>query len=488
MHNLESLRQLLKARFGWEDFRPAQRATFDRLLGGRSGLVVMPTGGGKSLFYQLWSARGEGLVLVLSPLIALMQDQVDQAREMGLRATCLNAAVPREERERRMRALAAGEYELLLVTPERFRKPEFLETIRTREISLLAVDEAHCISQWGHDFRPDYTRLGEIRGLLGNPQTLALTATATPVVQDEILRELGLGPDGFREVESIDRPELALNVHEVMGLDEKIRAIVGLRFQTRGSVLVYGSLISTLYKVADELSRLNLHPLLYHGQMKPGDRKRTLREFQSDANAFLLATPAFGLGINKPDVRAVVHLELPLAIEAYFQEVGRAGRDGRPASGHLLFDPDDAAIQMDFIKWANPGPAFVESVYRLIEGNQARVAQEGADFLREQMNFYNKRDFRVETSLNLLEKWGCLETARNRLGFAPVAPPTPEDLESLRGDQRLKVQNQKLYQMLDWAQTTTACRMRRVQEYFGQPREGACGRCDVCARMGEGGV
>ena len=479
MHEMRTLQELLTRKFQLNSFREHQAKVFELMLAGASGLAVMPTGGGKSLFYQLWSALDHEFVLVLSPLVALMQDQVDQAREFGLQATCLNATIPREERERRLTDVAKGRVRLLFVTPERFRQPEFREALLNLRVTLLAVDEAHCISQWGHDFRPDYTRLGEIREALGNPQTIALTATATPLVQKEILKELRFD-GGFLEVASIERPELALNVVDVMGLDEKIRAIVGLKFQTEGAMLIYGSLISTLYKVADELARMNLHPLIYHGQLNGSERKRILREFQADPNAFLLATPAFGLGINKADLRAVVHLELPTAIEAYFQEVGRAGRDGRAASGYLLFDADDASIQLDFIKWANPDAGFVSTVYRLIENNFTRVAQEGPGYLRDQMNFYNSRDYRVETSLNLLEKWGALVPARNRLGFQPVMAPTPEDLSSLRTEQRLNTQGNKLYQMTDWAKSADSCRMRRVQAYFGQPHAGVCGRCDVC--------
>lgn len=481
MRDIESLLQIARQKFGLNEFRGLQVKAFQQMLEQKSGLLVMPTGGGKSLLYQLWAATGQGLVLVLSPLVALMQDQVDQAREFGLRATCLNATISREEREKRLKQIQSGQIELLFVTPERFRQEEFCQIIQSQKISLLAVDEAHCISAWGHDFRPDYTRLGQIRELLGGPQTIAVTATATELVQKEIREELQI-QSGFCLVDSVLRPELALNVHEVHGLDEKIRAVVGLRYQTEGPILIYGSLISTLQKVSGELARLGLHPLLYHGQLSGQDRKRILRDFQKDSNAFLLATPAFGLGINKADLRAVVHLELPIAIEAYFQEVGRAGRDGQRADGHLLLDLDDVSIQMEFIKWGNPDAGFIQSVYRLIERNQTRVFQEGADYLREQMNFYNRRDFRVETSLNLLEKWGCLVPAQNRLGFAPVREPLADELDGLKTEQRLKLQNQKLHQMLDWAQNQDSCRMKRIREYFSESLAENCGICDVCRK------
>lgn len=249
--------------FGFESFRGSQAAIIDRVLGGGHSLVIMPTGAGKSLCYQIPALLPDDdqerptVTLVLSPLIALMKDQVDALRARGIEATFINSSLSREERERRYSEVAEGRYRLLYVTPERFRKPEFLDVIARRDVRLLAVDEAHCISEWGHDFRPDYSRLIEIRERLGNPTTIALTATATPDVQADIVRQLGLRPDEIELFhEGIDRPNLRLNVEEVWGDDEKLEHIVAVRDRhstSPGSGIIYFTLIRTLERFSELL-------------------------------------------------------------------------------------------------------------------------------------------------------------------------------------------------------------------------------------------
>jgi ATP-dependent DNA helicase RecQ len=512
MKDSAQLHAILKKYFGFDSFRGEQEKVIHRLVQGEDALVVMPTGFGKSLCYQLPAAilherhreshrephgghsgvgtsqgprpQGLELVLVLSPLIALMEDQVLQARRKGLQARAIHSGMDKRERDRVLRELRqeAGTepISLLYVTPERFRKSEFLEVLKGIKVSLLAVDEAHCISLWGHDFRPDYSKLGAIRKLLGNPTTVALTATATPRVQDDILNQLDL-PQAFRFLGGIERPELALQVHDLFSLESKLEKIEELRQHVHGPVLVYWSLIGTLEKALAGLRRRGHRIDKYHGQMAPADRRRAQEEFLHSESAMLFATPAFGLGIDKPNIRCVIHGELPISIESYYQEVGRAGRDRQPAEGHLLFDEDDVSIAMDFIKWSCPEPAFVRKVYQLVNDRKDEYRAGGADYLRQEMNFYNSRDFRVETSLNQLERAGCLEWTGKFFEVRDDPSGWEEDLFSPTAHQQhLRSQNEKLLAMLRWAKQDEGCRMQTIYVYFGHHDPEPCGVCDLC--------
>lgn len=501
MHNNENgtenlrtkIRETLSRVFKFEEFRGEQELIILHALAGGSSLVLMPTGMGKSLCYQIPALHlggGSRLVLVVSPLVALMEDQVMQARARGIAATTLNSSLSSQEREDRQRRLSEGEFQLLYVTPERFRKPEFLAMMSRRQVSLLAVDEAHCISQWGHDFRPDYSRLGEIREKLGNPSVMALTATATPEVQQNILHELKM-TDAKVFQAGIERANLAVNAHHVYGIDEKIQSLVGLKFQQQeGAGIIYFSLISSLQKASYELKRLNIPHLVYHGDLGSSQRQASQKKFIEEKNPLILATPAFGLGVDKSNVRWIVHMEIPGSLEAYYQEIGRAGRDGRTAQAHLLYDRDDVSIQMDFLKWANPEPTFLEQVYRLIEKNKLRAEQEGADFLRQELNFYNSRDFRVETALNQLERMGSLERVETKFGFVTKQAPVlgREDDELYK--KRMEKVRSKLLQMVQWAEmgldeesasADHQCRMQTIYKYFGHESQ-PCGKCDLCLK------
>jgi ATP-dependent DNA helicase RecQ len=485
---LRRAKETLRGVFGFPSYRGEQQEVIAAVLAGKSSLLLMPTGMGKSLCYQLparvLAEEGLGLTVVISPLIALMKDQVDAALKRGLRAAFINSSLRSDEREARYRQLAEGHFELLYVTPERFRIPRFNEALNENKIALFAVDEAHCISSWGHDFRPDYSRLGEHRRRLGEPLTLALTATATPQVQKDILNQLGMAPDTLVFNQRIARSNLAIEVLDLHGLDQKIQAFMAFRHANPGPAIVYFSLIQTLEIFSGEIGRLGIEHFRYHGQMGDRDRRRGQEAWLASDRALMLATPAFGLGIDKENVRMVVHAEMPGSIEAYYQEIGRAGRDGAIAQCVLLFDDDDVSIQNDFLGWANPDPSFIRAVYNLIERNLSRAKQEGFDFLRTQMNFYNRRDFRVETSVNLLERWGAIEGRQPR-EWQPLENPPEEYLDQKLYEARMKAQRQKLYQMVEFAKLTTtdaadSCRMKQVARYFSFIDPVACMVCDLC--------
>lgn len=472
--------QILKENFPYKHFRGEQENILKRVMQGQDTLALMPTGMGKSLCFQFPAKVQKELVLVISPLIALMEDQVQKAQKLGISATYLSSTLSREERENRQKRLGEGDYQLFYVTPERFRKAEFLAAIGKRRLFCLAIDEAHCISQWGHDFRPDYSRLGEFRKLLGNPPILALTATATPHVQKDIMKNLGMEESGEIIFGGLERPNLELNVHDVYGIDEKVRAIIGLRHQISGTGIIYCSLIQTLKKISSDLRRLGVDHLVYHGDLPPQDRRRNLRRFISEENPLMVATPAFGLGIDKENVRLLVHAEIPGSVESYYQEVGRAGRDGKPSQCHLLYDQEDVSIQMEFLKWSHPEPEFIAQVYKLIDKNRGPLDQDGFDYLRQQMSFKNRRDFRVESAVNILERWGCLAKAETPFPFVTVQEPTKEMFESENSPQLLKNQNQKLYDIVRYATSQEQCRLLQIYEYFGYKSAPKCGHCDIC--------
>lgn len=481
MKDSKQLHSILKKHFGFEGFRGDQEAVVQQLLGGENALVVMPTGFGKSLCYQLPAIvaqeEGAGPVLVLSPLIALMEDQVLQARQKGIKARAIHSGMAKKEKDLALKELAEGALSLLYVTPERFRKPEFVEVISKVSISLLAVDEAHCISLWGHDFRPDYSKVGALRELVKNPPTVALTATATPQVQEDILAQLHI-TEAQRFLGGMERPELAIEVHDLYSLESKLETIIELRQKIAGPILVYWSLIGTLEKALAELRRKGFQISKYHGQMAPPDRRRAQEDFLVSNDMMMFATPAFGLGVDKPNIRGVIHGEMPTSLESYYQEVGRAGRDRQRAEGHLLFDEDDVSIAMDFIKWSCPEPAFVRRVYQLVKGRSDEYRAGGPDFLRQEMNFYNSRDFRVETSLNQLERAGSLEWTGK---FFEATDVWNEEFFAVQSHQQhLKSQNEKLLSMLRWAKQEEGCRMQTIYVYFGHKEAAPCGVCDLC--------
>jgi ATP-dependent DNA helicase RecQ len=346
---LEQAANVLRARFSHRAFRPGQYRAVRAALAGRSALVVLPTGGGKSVCYQVPALVLEGLTVVVSPLISLMQDQVEAARRRGIAAASLTSTMSPREKERVMDELAGGRLSLLYVAPERLANGTLLGPLRKRGVALLAVDEAHCVSEWGHDFRPSYRRLGLVRAALGSPPTIALTATATRAVQDDIVRMLRLG-DVERIVGSFDRPNLYLAAHFVKGEDERRRRIVLLMKPSPGPSIVYVSTRHAAERWARALLHLGVSAAPYHAGLEPSVRRGVQGQFIADQLECVVATSAFGMGIDKPNVRAVIHLGLSTSLEAYYQEAGRAGRDGRKARCHVIWSRGDVAMARKLVK------------------------------------------------------------------------------------------------------------------------------------------
>ncbi len=339
------------------------RAARAALLAGHNVLAVMPTGSGKSLCYQLPALLHEGCTIVISPLIALMKDQVDGLRAQGIAATFVNSSLSTQEQQARLRACRAGEYHLLYIAPERLRNPRFLQTMAQTRVSLFAVDEAHCISEWGHDFRPDYLRLQQAIEFLGRPRVLALTATATVEVQQDIVQQLGCD-EMQRFVTGFDRANLTYRVLTLNTTAAKLQALADLLdTQDKGSVIVYTATRRTVEEVAAFLHARGAEVLSYHAGLSDGLRRRMQESFMAAQHGVIVATNAFGMGVDKPDVRCVVHFHLPRSMEAYYQEAGRAGRDGLPAQCVLLFSYGDVKVQEFLLEQSSPPRELIEAVY-----------------------------------------------------------------------------------------------------------------------------
>ena len=395
-------------RFGLSQFRPRQREVIATVLAGRDCLCVMPTGAGKSLCYQLPGAMLPPLTLVVSPLIALMKDQVDQLQARGFPVTFINSTLTLSEQYARLDDMAAGRYQMVYVVPERFRSARFLEAVRTVGLKLLAVDEAHCISEWGHDFRPDYARLGKFRKMLGCPPTIALTATATDAVRRDIIEQLDLAePRTF--ITGFARPNLRYEVLAPRSNRDKTRTLVDFLRETPGSGIIYVATRKRTEEIAGQLAgELGRRTTTYHAGMLNDQRHQAQDAFMQGRAEIVVATNAFGMGIDKPDVRFVVHYNIPGTLEAYYQEAGRAGRDGRPSRCLLLYSAADRHIQEFFIDSAYPDKAHIAAVYEFLRAQQADPIQRTQQEIKDDLSLPIAAEG-VGACEQILESTGVLE-------------------------------------------------------------------------------
>ncbi|MBV9958189.1 MAG: RecQ family ATP-dependent DNA helicase, partial [Acidobacteria bacterium] len=423
MATIEDALSALKQHFGFADFREGQREVIGSILEGHDTVVVMPTGGGKSLCYQLPALMKEGATVVVSPLIALMKDQVDALQARNLPATFINSSITFEEQKARINAIRRGEFKLVYVAPERFRSTHFVETLRGANVSLFAVDEAHCVSQWGHDFRPDYLRLRRAVEEVGRPQVVALTATATPYVRADIIEQLALAePRAF--VSGFDRPNLSIQVVHTQKEREKIAHIKALASEQQGSGIIYTSTRKAVEQVATRLKLAGLSIVAYHAGMDEAERTRAQDEFMSGRTQMIVATNAFGMGIDKADIRFVAHYQMPGSIEAYYQEIGRAGRDGQASSCVLFFNYADKRTQDYFIEGSYPPPDVIAQVYQaLVATGQQRIELSVSEIATRASL---RNEMAVQSALIILEKAGHIErgaAGENRAALRLLKPP-----------------------------------------------------------------
>jgi ATP-dependent DNA helicase RecQ len=462
-------------KLGHEQLRPGQEEAITAVLRGRDTLAVMPTGSGKSAIYQIAGSLIPGTTIVVSPLIALQRDQVEAIAEMDAGgAAQINSALPAAERAVALDEFAEGEAEFLFLAPEQFSNEETYARVQASKPSLFVVDEAHCISEWGHDFRPEYLRLGAVIEALSHPRVLALTATASPPVRHEIVERLGMREPQMI-VRGFDRPNIRLAVEGFADEEDKRQALIARVVDAPKPGIIYAATRKHTEELAADLVEQGVHAVAYHAGMAAGERTRVQEAFMSDTADVIVATTAFGMGVDKLDVRFVYHLDVAESVDAYYQEIGRAGRDGDPAEAILYYRPEDLNLRR-FL--ASSGQVDADQMARVAEAVQDAA---GPVQIEEIGDAADLSQTRVMIALNRLEEIGAVDvlpsgeavTAAKR-DVAKSAEQAAAAQENLRKFARFRIEMMRGYADM------TDCRREYILNYFGEVYSPPCDNCDNC--------